>query len=335
MPGDRDRNVKQDSCVRHGCEHRQQDQQIHRLYPVDLNPKPKAKGDDQMIGNKRKSTFTVGIMSTFLLVACIFVFSAPAQADLLERIKERGEFVVGTEARYPPFEFIENGEIVGFSADMMVHIMKELPGVKLKRLDLPWQGILPGLAAKKFDFVVTCVSVTKARYDRYALSLPIADGTLGIVKRKGDNSIKSAADMAGKVVGTQHGSGPLKGLNVYAAELAAKGTPIKEIKTYVDFNEAYADLAAGRTSAVTNSLPNLFALARTRPDLYEVVLPTYGPTKYMSWAGRKDADSASLARFMDDQIRKLNKAGVVTELQKKWMGGAVDLPYDKLPLPAH
>ena len=31
----------------------------------------------------------------------------PAQADLLEEIKQRGTFVVGTEARFPPFEFVE------------------------------------------------------------------------------------------------------------------------------------------------------------------------------------------------------------------------------------
>lgn len=288
-----------------------------------------------MIRNKRKSIFTAGVISIFLFAASILAFSAPAQADLLERIKERGEFIVGTEARYPPFEFIEDGKIVGYSADLMVHIMKELPGIKLKRLDLPWQGILPGLAAKKFDYVITCVSVTKARYERYALSLPIGDGTLGLVKRKGDNSIKSPADIAGKMVGTQHGSGPLKGLKIFADELAAKGTPVKGIKTYVDFNEAYADLAAGRTSAVTNSLPNLLELARKRPDVYEVVMPTYGPKKFLSWAGRKDADSESLVRFMDEQIRRLNKSGVLNELQIKWMGGAIDLPSDKLPLPEH
>jgi polar amino acid transport system substrate-binding protein len=316
-------------------ERRQPEQQVRRLNLVNVNPKPKAKGDGQMIRNERKSILTVNIIRILLFVAILLAFGVPAQADLLERIKERGEFIVGTEARYPPFEFIKDGKIVGFSADMMVHIMKALPGIKLKRLDLPWQGILPGLAAKKFDYVITCVSVTKARYERYALSLPIGDGTLGLVKRKGDNSINSPADIAGKVVGTQHGSGPLKGLNIFADELAAKGTPIKDIKTYVDFDEAYADLAARRTSAVTNSLPNLFELARKRPDAYEVVMPTYGPKKFLSWAGRKDADSASLVLLMDEQIRKLNKSGVLKELQIKWMGDAIDLPSDKLPLPEH
>jgi len=258
----------------------------------------------------------------------------PARADLLEEIKQRGTFVVGTEARFPPFEFVEGGEIVGYSSDMMEHIMEALPGVVLEQLDLPWQGILPGLAAKRFDYVITSVTVTKERYDAYHLSLPIADATMAVIKRKGDDSIGSAEDIAGKVVGSQAGSAQLQALEALAAELEAAGTPVSEIRTYVDFGEAYADLAAGRLAAVVNSLPNQLEAARQRPDVFEVVLPTFGPKKYFSWAGRKDAESASLNAFMDEQIRALNESGTLAELQRKWFGDVMELPSDQLPEPA-
>lgn len=258
----------------------------------------------------------------------------PAQADLLEEIKQRGTFVVGTEARFPPFEFVEGGEIVGYSSDMMEHIMEALPGVTLEQLDLPWQGILPGLAAKRFDYVITSVTVTKERYDAYHLSLPIADATMAVLKRKGDDSIRRAEDVAGKVVGSQAGSAQLQALEALAAELDAAGTPVSEIRTYVDFGEAYADLGAGRLAAVVNSLPNQLEAARQRPDVFEVVLPTFGPKKYFSWAGRKDADSASLNAFMDEQIRQLNESGVLADLQRKWFGDVMELPSDELPEPA-
>ena len=258
----------------------------------------------------------------------------PAQADLLEEIKQRGTFVVGTEARFPPFEFVEGGEIVGYSSDMMEHIMEALPGVTLEQLDLPWQGILPGLAAKRFDYVITSVTVTKERYDAYHLSLPIADATMAVLKRKGDDSIRRAEDVAGKVVGSQAGSAQLQALEALAAELDAAGTPVSEIHTYVDFGEAYADLGAGRLAAVVNSLPNQLEAARQRPDVFEVVLPTFGPKKYFSWAGRKDADSASLNAFMDEQIRGLNESGVLADLQRKWFGDVMELPSDRLPEPA-
>ena len=258
----------------------------------------------------------------------------PAQADLLEEIKQRGTFVVGTEARFPPFEFVEGGEIVGYSSDMMEHIMEAMPGVTLEQLDLPWQGILPGLAAKRFDYVITSVTVTKERYDAYHLSLPIADATMAVIKRKGDDSIATAEDIAGKVVGSQAGSAQLQALEALAAELEGAGTPVSDIRTYVDFGEAYADLAAGRLAAVVNSLPNQLEAARQRPDAFEVVLPTFGPKKYFAWAGRKDEDSASLNAFMDEQIRALNESGTLAELQRKWFGDVMELPSDQLPEPA-
>ena len=258
---------------------------------------------------------------------------ASAYADLLAEIKERGEFIVGTEARFPPFEFVEDGEIVGYSTDIMEHVMEALPGVKLTRLDLPWQGILPGLAAAKFDYVITSVTVTKERYEKYALSLPIADATMALVKRKGDDSIKAPEDIAGHTVGSQAGSAQLQALQAFAEGLSDAGEGVKEIKTYVDFNEAYADLAARRISAVCNSLPNLLELVRTRPDVFELVLPTFGPKKYFSWAGRKDDESASLAAFIDEQLAMLNESGVLTALQEKWFGGPMDLPSDMLPVP--
>ena len=275
------------------------------------------------------------LASGALLTLALAVADAPsAQTDLLEEIKQRGTFVVGTEARFPPFEFVEGGKIVGYSADMMEHIMEELPGVSLEQLDLPWQGILPGLAAKRFDYVITSVTVTKERYDAYHLSLPIADATMAVIKRKGDDSIASAQDVAGKVVGSQAGSAQLQALEALAAELEEAGTPVADIRTYVDFGEAYADLAAGRLAAVVNSLPNQLEAARQRPDVFEVVLPTFGPKKYFSWAGRKDEESASLNTFMDEQIRRLNESGVLAELQRNWFGDVMELPSDELPEPA-
>ena len=274
------------------------------------------------------------VIALVVAVAASFgVSSGPANADLLDEIKERGEFIVGTEARFPPFEFVEDGEIVGYSTDIMEHVMKALPEVKLTRLDLPWQGILPGLAAAKFDYVVTSVTVTKERYEKYALSLPIADATMALVKRKGDDSIMAPEDIAGHRVGSQAGSAQLQALEAFAEGLSSAGEGVEEIKTYVDFNEAFADLAAGRISAVCNSLPNLLELVRARPDTFEMVLPTFGPKKYFSWAGRKDAESASLVAFMDEQLAMLNESGVLTELQEKWFGGPMDLPSDALPVP--
>jgi polar amino acid transport system substrate-binding protein len=281
----------------------------------------------------RRGALVRASFAAMLLLGGVAV-ALPARADLLQDIKNRKEILIATEARYAPFEFLENGKIVGYSSDMLAIIMKDLPGVKLNRLDLPWQGVLPGLDAKKFDYVVTAVTVTKERTERYHMSLPIADATLAILKRKGDTSIAKPEDIAGKPAGSQAGAAQLQGLQAYSEELKAKGGKgASEIRSYVDFNEAYADLAAGRIAAVVNSLPNLLYVAKTRPDVFEVVPGTIGPKKYFSWVGRKDADSASLNGFFDTEIAKLNTSGEMAKLQKKWFGFEMQVPADKLPAP--
>lgn len=284
-----------------------------------------------MLQFRPKVLFRASILAAALSTG----FASIASADLLQDVNNKKEITIGTEARYAPFEFLENGKIVGYSTDMLEIIMKDLPGVKLNRLDLPWQGILPGLDAKKFDYIVTAVTVTKERAQRYHLSLPIADATLALLKRKGDSSITKPEDILGKPVGSQSGSAQLQGLQAFNEELKAKngGKGVSNIKTYVDFDEAYSDLAAGRISAVGNSLPNLLYVAKTRPDVFEVIPETIGPKKYFSWAGRKDAESVSLNKFFDGEIAKLNKSGEMSKLQKKWFGFEMHVPADKLPKP--
>ncbi|TVU91811.1 transporter substrate-binding domain-containing protein [Vreelandella titanicae] len=257
-------------------------------------------------------------------------FASTAHSDLLDDIRSDGTFTVGTEARFAPFEYIEEGEIVGYSADIMEYIMPELEGVELIRMDLPWQGILPGLERERFDYVITSVTATPERMERYQLSAPIADATMAILKRAGEEGINSPEDIAGKVAAAQAGSAQLEALEALAAELEEAGTPVEDIRTYTGVDEAYAELGTGRVDVVINSLPNLLEAERTRPEVFEVV-GTFGDPVYFSWAGRNDEESASLNAFMDEQIQRLNEDGTLEELQEKWFGGPMDLP---LELPA-
>ncbi|TVP50444.1 MAG: ABC transporter substrate-binding protein [Halomonas sp.] len=258
-------------------------------------------------------------------------FATTAHSDLLDDIRSDGTFTVGTEARFAPFEYIEDGEIVGYSADIMEYIMPELEGVELIRMDLPWQGILPGLERERFDYVITSVTATPERMERYHLSVPIADATMAILKRAGEEDINSPEDIAGKVAAAQSGSAQLEALEALAAELEEAGTPVANIRTYTGVDEAYAELGTGRVDVVINSLPNLLEAERTRPDVFEVV-GTFGDPVYFSWAGRNDEESASLNAFMDEQIQRLNEDGTLNELQEKWFGAPMDLPLE-LPTP--
>ena len=272
---------------------------------------------------------------TCLIVAAGLLTAASAQAqNLLESVQAKKEIVIGTEAQFAPFEFLQDGKIVGYGPDLMNHVLAGLPGVKVKQLDVPFQGILPGLATRRFDFIVTSVTVTRERADKFAFTIPIADATTALVRRKADTALAAPAAIAGRAVGSQAGSAQLKALQAFAAKLKAEGKPAVNIREYVSFDEAYADLAAGRLDAVAQSLANLATLAKTRGDTYALVPGPIGPKTYFAWVGRKDAASAPLVTFFNKGIAEAQRSGKMAELQQKWFGFTMETPTDKLPEPS-
>lgn len=269
------------------------------------------------------SIFIVGTIFTLLLCACS---SNPSSSEKggshFDEIKKSGKMVVGTEAAFEPFEFIQDGKIVGYGSDILDVVVKNLD-VELEQLDLPWQGILPGLDAKKFDFVATSVTITPERAKKYDFTVPIADGTMAVLKRKGDNSILKPDDIVGKVVGTQLGSGQLKALNDYNEQLKSKGNGVKEIKEYVGYPEIYQELETGRIDAAINTMANLSTIMKKSPDSFEIV-GTFGDQLWLSWAVRKG--DKELLDYLDKQILELRDSGKLEEMQMKWFGFTMDIP---------
>jgi polar amino acid transport system substrate-binding protein len=277
---------------------------------------------------------TLVLSLTGALALCASVPSWSQNNDLLSRIKANKEITIATEARYAPFEYIDNGKIVGYDADLMQYVLKSLPDVKVKQLDLPFQGLLPGLDAKRFDIVVTAVTVNKDRASHFAFTLPVADATTGVLLRTNESTIKSPDDLNGKIVGSQTGSAQLQALVALDKKLKDAGSPgLKQIKQYVAFDEAYADLAVGRLDAVAQSVANLGPLMKARPGVFMVMPQTIGPKSYFAWVARKDADSAELAKLFSDGIARANKDGTMKKLQQKWFGTTMDVPSDALPQP--
>ncbi|MEK6293444.1 MAG: transporter substrate-binding domain-containing protein, partial [Paraburkholderia tropica] len=66
--------------------------------------------------HKSVRRFVLALSGVFTLAAAAPVL---AQDDLLARIKSNKEITVATEARYAPFEYVDNGKIVGYDADLM------------------------------------------------------------------------------------------------------------------------------------------------------------------------------------------------------------------------
>ena len=255
-------------------------------------------------------------------------FGGAAMADdALAKVKAAGVLKVGTETEFAPFDYIDAGAHVGLNVDLFDEIGKEL-GVKIEWVTLPWDGVLPGLEAGKFEYVAGPATITKARSEHYRFSPPIAEATIALMKRKGDETIKKPEDIAGKAVGAGKATAQLTQLKTFGDTLPGRVTA----KEYVGFNEAYADLAAGRIVAVGNSLPNIAFVAKQKPDTFEVVLPPFGVKTYFGFIGRKDADYQSLDDAIQAAMLKIKADGRMGKLQQKWFGQTFDTP-DSVPTP--
>ncbi len=228
---------------------------------------------------------------------------------------------VGTETAFAPFDFIDAGEHVGLNVDLFNEIGKEL-GVKIEWVTLPWDGVFPALEAGKFDVVAGPATITKKRMERYRFTPPLAEATIAILKKAGDQTINKPEDIAGKKIGVGKATAQLDQLKEFSEALPTK----VDIREYPAFTESYADLAAGRIAGVANSLPNIAFVAKQREGTFEVVMPPFGKKSYFGFIGLKDADHAPLMDAIDAAMLKIKADGRMATLQKKWFGASFDTP---------
>src|ERR1700761_8294492 len=128
--------------------------------------------------------------------------SSASRATDVAEIKKNGKVVVGTEAAYAPFEFVQEGKMVGYDEDVLNRIIAAW-GVKMEQIDVPFAGILAGLDQKKFDFVATALIMNPDRVVKYAFTMPVARGDVVFAQLKGSNKMaKGVGDLSGLAVGS-------------------------------------------------------------------------------------------------------------------------------------
>jgi polar amino acid transport system substrate-binding protein len=253
-----------------------------------------------------------------------------AASDLFQEIKKRGETTVATEAAYYPFEFIDNGKIVGYDEDILDAIIKNW-GVKLNQLDLPFAGILPGLLQNKFDFVATALLINPDRAKKYAFTMPVAQVNVGLMKRVGDTKVKNVEDLSGLTIASgQPPAGPTVIFMHYNDDLKAKGKGASDQKMFSVAADEILALANGQVDAMVESTPVLLGAMKNYPGKFELV-GTFGEPFWVGWVVRPD--NLDLRDALNEQIKKLRDSGEMAKLQKQWFGYTMQIP-DSGYLPA-
>jgi len=251
-------------------------------------------------------------------------FIRSARADTLEEVKKRGTLMVGTEAAYVPYEFFKDGKIIGYDPDI-ADLMVPKIGAKAEFIDTQWSGIIPALYAKKFDCIISAMTITKERAEKVLFSMPYADASNVILLRASEESIKTADDLSGKLVGVQLGSAAAGIIKGFDAKLKAAGKPgFSDVKQYEHYPEAYQDLLNKRIDAVVNSRSTMMVVMRDAPGKFKMIAGISDITAYFGMAFRKE--DAALRDFVNTQLAAMKQDGTLTKLQEKWFGAAMETP---------
>ena len=76
--------------------------------------------------------------------------------------EETKTIVVATSPDFPPFESLENNEIVGIEVDIMDLIAQDL-GMTVKYEQMDFDSVIPGVQAGKFDVGMSGITITEDR----------------------------------------------------------------------------------------------------------------------------------------------------------------------------
>jgi polar amino acid transport system substrate-binding protein len=126
----------------------------------------------------------LSIHRLLLIITSMLLLSSVAHADVMPDIKKRGHLRVGMEPGFLPFEMqTQKGDFVGFDVQMMRAFAEDL-GVDVKFISTKWDGIIPGLMAKKYDVIVSGMTITPERRRAVLFSDPYYDAGLKILLHK-------------------------------------------------------------------------------------------------------------------------------------------------------
>ena len=136
------------------------------------------------------------VASIVLVIAMIACFAACGGNG-----GEKEKLVMATNAEFPPYEYVEDGKIVGIDAEIAALIAEKLD-MELEIVDVAFDSIIPGVQSGKYDMGMAGLTVDEKRLEKVNFSTSYATGIQAIIVKEGSD-IKTVDDLAGKKIGVQ------------------------------------------------------------------------------------------------------------------------------------
>ncbi|MCG6983435.1 MAG: transporter substrate-binding domain-containing protein, partial [Deltaproteobacteria bacterium] len=215
---------------------------------------------------------------------------------------------------YMPFEMTDKkGEFVGFDIDMAKEMAKAM-GVKFVPVNTAWDGIIPALTTKKFDIIMSGMTITQERNLKINFADPyIIVGQTILLNKKLLGTVKSYKDLNDPkyIVTSKLGT---------TGEMAVKRLiPKATYKSFETEPEAALEVVNGKADAFVYDLPYcaVFNAQQGKDKLVFLDEPfTFEP---LAWAINKgDPD---FLNWLNNFLRQVKNDGRYEQIYNKWIKG--------------
>ena len=248
-------------------------------------------------------------ISKILLAAAVLSLAAPAFAQsALEAVQQAGKLRIGTEGTYAPFTFHDaSGALVGFDVEIGRAVAEKL-GVDAEFVEGPWDGLIAGIDANRYDVVINQVGINAERQAKYDFSEPYIASKAALVVRGDNTDITSFESLSGKTSAQSLTSNFGKLAETYGATLV--GTE--------GFDQSIALVLQGRADATINDSLSFFDFKKQQPN---------ADVKVVATADDADFSGILLAKGKPELLAAINEAlttikadGTYAEISQKYFG---------------
>jgi polar amino acid transport system substrate-binding protein len=254
------------------------------------------------------------ILALFSFACFTTAFAADmelARKSTLEKILKRGELRVGFDPGYMPFEMTDKrGDYVGFDVDLAKEMAKAM-GVKFVPVNIDFDGIISALLSKKFDIIISGMTVNQERNLQINFSDPyLVVGQTVLVNKKHKGKIKSYKDLNDPEYTVVSRIGT-------TGEMAAKrNIPKAEYKSFDKEADGALEVSNGRADAWVYDFPfNVVFMAQHGGNVYHIDEPfTYEPLAFGIRKGDPD-----FMNWLNNFLRQIKNDGRYDRIYKKWI----------------
>ncbi|MGY1497437.1 ABC transporter substrate-binding protein [Streptomyces sp. QTS52] len=261
-----------------------------------------------------------GPKSTASASAAAIAENATLAGKVPSTVKADG-ITVASDVSYPPMDFFaaDNKTVIGAEADLGAALGTVL-GVKVTVVNVPFDSIIPGLQAGKYQLGISSFTDTAEREKVVDFVTYFNAGTSLLVQAGNPEALKPEGDsLCGRTVAVAKGS--TQALVDLPARAKTCKTPIK-VSTFPDGTGVNLAVTSGRADAALADSPVAAYTAKQSGGKLDVVGDSYGNAPFGIAVPKK----SELTDLLKSALEDLKTTGGYRQILAKWglESGALD-----------